>query len=150
MRLLVESDSLACQLSLLGFLSTQQLLHVSTIMQLSLLSVASPESYQSHAPISKSDESYHLLQTDYRGVISIVASYTPLHPCSHAMLHDLASVLPEVVRMNFIVQECVTKAESVLRRLPAGVQILPIDMAVAVAAHTYDLGISSATADGRY
>ena len=66
------------------------------------------------------------------------------------MLHDLASVLPEVVRMDFIAQECVTKAESVLRRLPAGVQRLPIDMAVAVAAYTYDLGISSATADGRY
>jgi hypothetical protein len=79
-----------------------------------------------------------------------VTSYTPLHPCVHAMLNDLASVLPEVVRMDFIAQECVTKAESVLRCLPAGVQRLPIDMAVAVAAYTYDLGISSATADGRY
>jgi hypothetical protein len=63
---------------------------------------------------------------------------------------DLAAVLPEVVCMDFIAQECVTKAESVLQRLPPGVQRLPIDMAVAIAAYTYDLGLSSATADGRY
>ena len=115
-----------------------------------VLSTSSSDSHKRELPFSKSDESHHLLQTEYKGVISIVTSYTPLHPCVHAMLNDLASVLPEVVRMDFIAQECVTKAESVLRCLPAGVQRLPIDMAVAVAAYTYDLGISSATADGRY
>ena len=65
------------------------------------------------------------------------------------MLHDLHAVLPDVVRMDFIARECVTKAESVLQRLPTGTIKLPVDMAVAVAAYTYDLGISSATADGR-
>jgi hypothetical protein len=65
------------------------------------------------------------------------------------MLHDLKAVLPEVVRMDFIARECVTKAESVLQLLPPTVTRLSLDMAVAVAAYTYDLGISSATADGR-
>ncbi len=66
------------------------------------------------------------------------------------MSHDLKAVLPEVVRMDFITQECVTKVESILQRLPPGTMRLPVDMAVAIAAYTYDLGISSATADGRY
>lgn len=66
------------------------------------------------------------------------------------MLHDLHAVLPEVVRMDFIARECVTKAESQLQRLPPGTCKLPVDMAVAVAAYTYDLGVNSATADGRY
>ena len=66
------------------------------------------------------------------------------------MMYDLKAVLPEVVRMDFIANECVTKAESVLQRLPPGVHKLPVDMAVAIAAYTYDLGISSATADGRF
>lgn len=99
---------------------------------------------------STHDNSHHLLQTEYRGVISIVASYTPPHSCSHAMLHDLKAVLPQVVRMDFIARECVTKAETVLQRLPPGVVKLPMDMAVAVSAYTYDLGICSATSDGRY
>jgi hypothetical protein len=51
--------------------------------------------------------------------------------------------------MDFIANECVVKAESVLQRLPPAVHELPVDMAVAIAAYTYDLGISSATADGR-
>ena len=66
------------------------------------------------------------------------------------MMYDLKAVLPEVVRMDFIANECVTKADSVLQRLHPGVHKLPVDMAVAIAAYTYDLGISSATADGRF
>ena len=98
---------------------------------------------------NSTDQSHHMLNTEYRGVISIVSSYTPPHSCFHSMLHDLHAVLPDVVRMDFIARECVTKAESVLQRLPTGTIKLPVDMAVAVAAYTYDLGISSATADGR-
>ena len=100
--------------------------------------------------LSGPDLSHQLLSTEYRGVISIVASYTPPHSCFHAMMYDLKAVLPEVVRMDFIAKECVIKAESVLQRLPPGVHKLPVDMAVAIAAYTYDLGISSATADGRF
>ncbi len=66
------------------------------------------------------------------------------------MMHDLKAVLPQVVRMEFIARECVTKAESALQRLPPGTPTLPLDMAVAIAAYTYDLGLSSATTDSRF
>ncbi len=90
-----------------------------------------------------------LLQTEYRGVIDIVSGYTPSHSCSHSMLHDLPAVLPEVVRMPFIVQECVRKLESMQHSAPAAAVKLPPDMALSILGYTYDLGLSSATDDGR-
>ena len=84
-----------------------------------------------------------LLNTEYRGVIAIVAGHVPSLSCAQCMLQQLATVLPEVVRMDFIVQECTRKLES-LHALT-----LPADMAFAIVAYTYDLGLSSATDDGR-
>ena len=84
-----------------------------------------------------------LLHTEYRGVIAIVAGHVPSLSCGQCMLQHLATVLPEVVRMDFIVQECERKLES-LHALT-----LPADMAFAIVAYTYDLGLSSATDDGR-
>ena len=84
-----------------------------------------------------------LLNTEYRGVIAIVAGHVPSLSCAQCMLQHLATVLPEVVRMDFIVQECTRKLES-LHALT-----LPADMAFAIVAYTYDLGLSSATDDGR-
>ena len=84
-----------------------------------------------------------LLHTEYRGVIAIVAGHVPSLSCAQCMLQHLATVLPEVVRMDFIVQECARKLES-LHALT-----LPADMAFAIVAYTYDLGLSSATDDGR-
>jgi hypothetical protein len=84
-----------------------------------------------------------LLHTEYRGVIAIVAGHAPSLSCGQCMLQHLATVLPEVVRMDFIVQECTRKLES-LHALT-----LPADMAFAIVAYTYDLGLSSATDDGR-
>ena len=84
-----------------------------------------------------------LLHTEYRGVIAIVAGHVPSLSCGQCMLQHLATVLPEVVRMDFIVQECERKLES-LHALT-----LPADMAFAIVAYTYNLGLSSATDDGR-
>ncbi len=84
-----------------------------------------------------------LLHTEYRGVIAIVAGHVPSLSCGQCMLQHLTVVLPEVVRMDFIVQECERKLES-LHAIT-----LPADMAFAIVAYTYDLGLSSATDDGR-
>ena len=89
-----------------------------------------------------------MLDTVYRGVIDIVSGYTPSHSCSDSMLLHLPAVLPEVVRMDFIVQECTRKLESLQHSAPA--VKLPPDMALAVIGYTYDLGLSSATDDGRF
>ena len=86
-----------------------------------------------------------LLQTEYRGVIDIVSGPPPSHSCSHCMLHQLTVVLVEVVRMPFIVQECTRKMESLLRSACAAAGTLPPDMAFAIVAYSYDLGLSSAT-----
>ena len=90
-----------------------------------------------------------LLQTEYRGVIDIVSGHTPSHSCSHSMLHDLSKVLPEVVRMPLIVQECARKLESLqhIASAPA-VKLLP-DQALAIIGYTYDLGVNCTTVDGR-
>ena len=86
-----------------------------------------------------------LLQTEYRGVIDIVSGPPPSHSCSHCMLHQLVVVLVEVVRMPFIVQECTRKMESLLPSACAAAGTLPPDMAFAIVAYSYDLGLSSAT-----
>jgi GrpB-like predicted nucleotidyltransferase (UPF0157 family) len=90
-----------------------------------------------------------LLATEYRGVIAIVSGYTPSHSCPHCMIHQLVVVLPEVVRMEFIVQECTRKLESLQHGLATAAVKLPPDMAFSIVAYTYDLGISSTTDDGR-
>jgi hypothetical protein len=60
--------------------------------------------------LSASD-SAPLLHTEYRGVIAIVAGHVPSLSCGQCMLQHLTVVLPEVVRMDFIVQECERKLE---------------------------------------
>ena len=90
-----------------------------------------------------------LLQTKYRGVIDIVSGPPPSLSCTHCMLHQLTVVLTEVVRMPFIVQECTRKVESLLPSASAAAATLPPDMAFAIVAYSYDLGLSSATDDGR-
>ena len=86
-----------------------------------------------------------LLHTEYRGVIAIVVGHAPSLSCAQCMLQQLAAVLPEVVRMDLIVQECTRKLESLQHAALA----LPLDMAFAIVAYTYDLGLSCATDDGR-
>ncbi len=87
-----------------------------------------------------------VLQTEYRGVIAIMAGYAPSLSCSSCMLLQLATVLPEVVRMDFIALECTRKLESMGGG--AAAHAMPTDMAFAIVAYTYDLGINSATDDG--
>ena len=98
--------------------------------------------------LSASVNGNHLLHPEYRGVIAIVAGHVPSLSCAQCMLQNLTTVLPEVVRMDFIVQECTRKLES-LQRARRAALTLPANMAFAIIAYTYDLGLSSATDDGR-
>lgn len=89
-----------------------------------------------------------LSRVEYRGVVAMVAGYTPERTCKDHMLADLPPVLKGLGDIALITAEAVRIAESRLQRLPAGVAKLAFDEAVAVAAYTYDLGMSS-TNDGQ-
>jgi GrpB-like predicted nucleotidyltransferase (UPF0157 family) len=111
--------------------------------------VTSTMSKLTASTVSARNDLRPLLATEYRGVIAIVSGYKPSHSCPHCMIHQLMVVLPEVVRMQFIVQECTRKLESLQHGPAAAAVKLPPDMAFSIVAYTYDLGISSATDDGR-
>jgi hypothetical protein len=46
---------------------------------------------------------HYVLQTEYRGVVTIMAVYVPLVSCAGCMRVHLVTLLPEVVRLDFIV-----------------------------------------------
>jgi len=98
---------------------------------------------------SAKNNSQPLLQTEYRGIIDILSHYTPSTSCHRTMIDHLSVVLPEVVRMPFIVQECTRKLESLQHHPPPAAEQLPPDRAFAILAYTYDLGVNSVTDDGR-
>jgi hypothetical protein len=98
---------------------------------------------------SAKNNSQPLLQTEYRGIIDILSHYTPSTSCHRTMIDHLSVVLPEVVRMPFIVQECTRKLESLQHHTAPAAEQLPPDSAFAILAYTYDLGVNSVADDGR-
>jgi hypothetical protein len=87
-------------------------------------------------------------QIEYMGPISFADGYVPEKACRDHMLDDLASVLPDVTQMPWIVAESSKFAESRLQHLRTGVVRLGFDEALAIAAYTYDLAARSTDLSG--
>ncbi len=106
-------------------------------------------------------------EVEYKGVIKLVAGYTPPLSCREHMLQvskshrnniptllpspsimsyyhfkDLPSLLPDVSDISGIVNDCVLVAESRCQHLPSSVPKLTPDEALSIATYSYDLGFA--------
>jgi hypothetical protein len=81
----------------------------------------------------------------YRPISNLVHGFKPPNSCRDHILHDLPSILVDVLDIPSLIKECGSVTESCLEHLPPNIPRLTFDEALAIAAYSYDLGMEDVT-----